>query len=132
VWRDQVTDKTHFHLSGSVNKHDYSYWAPENSQEFHQTALHNDKLTVWCGIMSFGLLGPHFFEDQEGAAATVTLKHYVEMLCNFCEPELHNREIDFPSVWFSDGTTAHTAWASMSLLQEMFPQHTISHGRDVP
>ena len=37
------------------------------------------------------------------------------------------------SVWFQhDGATAHTARASMSVLREMFPQHVISRGGDVP
>jgi len=54
------------------------------------------------------------------------------MLRNFCEPELRRREIDLSSVWFQqDGTTAHTARASMSVMREMFPQHVISRGGDV-
>ena len=36
-------------------------------------------------------------------------------------------------VWFQhDGARAHTARASMSVLREMFPQHVISRGGDVP
>jgi len=36
-------------------------------------------------------------------------------------------------VWFQhDGARAHTARASMSVLREMFPQHVISRGDDVP
>jgi hypothetical protein len=30
------------------------------------------KVTVWCGLSSFGILGPHFFEDSNGHAGTVT------------------------------------------------------------
>ena len=73
------------------------------------------------------------FEDNEGAAVTVTSEHYVAMLRNFCEPELHRRGTDLSSIWFQqDGATAHTARASMSVLQKMFPQHIISHGGYVP
>jgi len=55
------------------------------------------------------------------------------MLRNFCETELLRRGIDLSSVWFQqDGETAHTARASMSVLREMFPQHVISRGDDVP
>jgi len=54
------------------------------------------------------------------------------VLC-ICKPELHHRGIDPPSVWFQqDGATAHTARASMSVLREMFPQHVISRGGDIP
>jgi len=54
------------------------------------------------------------------------------MLRNFCEPELCHRGIDLP-VWFQqDGATVHTARALMSVLQQMFPQHVISRGGNVP
>jgi len=90
-------------------------------------------LTVCSEIASFGVLGPYIFEDNEGAAVTVTSERYVAMLCNFCEPELRRHGIDLSSVWFQqDGATAHRARASMSVLREMFPQHVISGGGDVP
>jgi hypothetical protein len=78
-------------------------------------------------------LGPYLFEDNEGAAVTVTSKRYVEMLRNFCEPELRRRAINLSSAWFQqDGATAHTVRASMSVLREIFAQHVISRGGDVP
>jgi len=90
-------------------------------------------LTVWCGIASFGVLGPYFFEENEGAAVTVTSERYVAMLRNFCEPELLRRGTDLSSVWLQqDGATAHTGRASMSVLGEMFPQHVISRSGNVP
>jgi len=82
-----MTDEAHFHLSGYVKKQNYCYWAPENPQELHQHPLHSESLTVWCGIASFGVLGPYFFENNAGAAVTVTSERYVAMLRNFCEPE---------------------------------------------
>ena len=95
-----MTDEAHFHLSGYVNKRNFHYWAPENPQELHQRPLHSERLTVWCGIASFGVLGPYFFEDNEDATVTVTFKHYVAMLSNFCEPELRRRGIDLSSALF--------------------------------
>ena len=90
-------------------------------------------MAVRCGIASFGVLGPYFFEDKEGAAVTVTSKRYVAMLRNFCEPEFRRRGIDLSSVWFQqEEATAHTAKASMSVLREIFPQHFISRGGHVP
>jgi hypothetical protein len=128
-----ITDKAHFHLSGYVNKQNYRYWAAENPQELNQRPLHSNKLTVWCGIASFGVLGPYFFEENEGAALTVTSECYIRMLFNSCEPQIRCRGIDLSSVWFQQyGTTAHTARPSMSVLREMFPQHVTSHGGDVP
>jgi len=63
----------------------------------------------------------------------VTSERYVAMLRNFRKPELHRRGIDLSSVWLQqDGATAHTGRASMSVLEEMFPQHVISLGGNVP
>jgi len=95
-----MTEEAHFHLSSYVNKQNYRYWAPENPQQLHQRPLHSERLTVCCGIASFGVLGPHFFEVNKGAAVTVTFERYVAMLRNFCEPELRLRGIDISSVWF--------------------------------
>ena len=128
-----MTDEAHFHLSGYVNKQNFRYWAHENPQQLHQRPLRSKRLNVWCGIASFRVLGPYFFEDNEGAAATVTSECYVAMPRNFCEPELHRRGIDLSSVWLQqDGVTAHTGRASMSVLREMFSQHVISHSGNVP
>jgi hypothetical protein len=123
----------HFHLSGYVNKQNYCYWALENSKQFHQRTLHRDKLTAWCGIACSGVLGPYVFEENEGAAVSVTSDRYVEVLCNSCEPELRGRGIDLSSVQLQqDGETAHTARASMSVLPDTLPQHVLSRGGDVP
>jgi CRISPR/Cas system CMR-associated protein Cmr3 (group 5 of RAMP superfamily) len=81
-----------------VNKQNYRYWAPESPQECYQYPLHSDKLTVWCGIASFRVLGPYFFEYNEGAEINVTSERYVEKLRNFCEPELRRCGIDLSSV----------------------------------
>jgi hypothetical protein len=68
-------------------------------------------------MSSFGVFGPYFFEDIEGAADTVITEGHVEMLRNFCEPEFRRRAIDTSSVWFQQrGATAHTSRASMSVL----------------
>jgi hypothetical protein len=79
------------------------------------------------------VFGRYFFEDNEGAAVSVTYERYVEMLHNFCEPELLRRGIDHSSLWFQQyRETAHTARASMSVPRETFPQYVFSHGDDVP
>jgi hypothetical protein len=43
------------------------------------------------------------------------------------EPESRRHEIDLSSIWFQqDGATGPIERASISVLQEMFPQHVIS------
>jgi hypothetical protein len=32
----------------------------------HQKPLHSEKVTVWCGVSAFGVLGPYFFENATG------------------------------------------------------------------
>ena len=128
-----MTDEAHFYSSGYVNKQNYRYWAPEKPQELHQRPFHSERLTVWSGMASFGVLGSYVFEDNECAAVTMTSERYVAMLRNFCEPQLRRRGIDLSSVLFQqDGATAHTARSSMSVLREMCPQHVISRRGDVP
>jgi hypothetical protein len=128
-----ISHVLHFHLPGYVNNQNYRYRAPKNPQQLHQRPLHSDELTIRCGITSFWVLGPYFFEDNEGAAATVMTEGHVEMSRIVCEPELRRRAIDPPSVRLQqDGATGHTSRGSMSVLREMFPQHVISRGGDVP
>jgi hypothetical protein len=39
-----------------------------NPIELHERPLHNSKVTVWCAISSFGIIGPYFFEDGKEKA----------------------------------------------------------------
>jgi hypothetical protein len=109
-----MTDEAHFGLSGCVNKHSFRYWAPENPKRLHERPLHSQRVTVWCGVGSFGIIGPYFFGD--GAVVTVNSARYVEMLHNFVEPDLRNRGIDLNTIWFQqDRMTAHTARETISV-----------------
>lgn len=123
--------EAHFHLSMYVNKQDFRYWAEENPRLPHQSPLHSQKVTVWCGLSSFGILGPYFFKDS-GHAVTVNAEHYMAKLNEFLLPELHWCLNDIRLVSFQqDGTTSHTAQISMQTVQEMFPGHVISRNGDV-
>jgi hypothetical protein len=127
-----TSDEAHFHLSGYVNKQNFRYWAEENPRLLHQSPLHSQKVTVWCGLSSFGILGPYFFEDNNGHAVTVTAERYVAMLNEFLLPELRRRHNDIRLVWFQqDGATSHTARISMHTVREMFPGRVISRNGDV-
>jgi len=72
-----MTNKAHFHLSGFVNKQNFCYWSSTNTTELHDKPLHSSKVTVWCAISPFGIIGPYFFEDEREKAVTVTGPHYV-------------------------------------------------------
>ena len=83
-----MSDEAHFHLSGFVNKQNFPYWSATNSTELHERPLHSSKVTVWCAISSFGVIGPYFFENEREKAVTVTGPRYVHMLENILGPEL--------------------------------------------
>ena len=99
-------DEAHFHLSGAVNKQNFHYWAERNPRELQEQLLHSPRVTVWCPVANFGVIGPYFFEEG-GAKVSVTVHRYVEMLETFLRPKLD--DVDTEHVWFQqDGATAHT------------------------
>jgi hypothetical protein len=83
-----MSDEARFYLSGFVNKQNFLYWSATNPIELYERPLHSTKVTVWCAISSFGIIGHHFFEDERERAVTVTGPCYVHMLENFLGPEL--------------------------------------------
>ncbi|KAF0711882.1 DUF4817 domain-containing protein [Aphis craccivora] len=122
VWS---SDEAHFHISGTVNKQNFCYWAAENPLKIHQRPLHSPKVTVWCALSSVGIVGPYFFEEG-GVTVTVTSNRYCEMLENFLRPKIKEYENN-DVFWFQqDGATAHTARCSRAVLQKMFPGRLIS------
>lgn len=68
------TDEAHFWLDGYVNSQNYRIWGSQKPDNAMQSApLHPQKITVWAGICSTGLLGPIFLRQKE----TVDRKVYV-------------------------------------------------------
>jgi hypothetical protein len=57
------SDEAHFHLSGCVNKQNFRYWAEKNPQQLHERPLHIHRVTVWCAVADFGVIGLYFFEE---------------------------------------------------------------------
>lgn len=128
-----MSDEAHFHLSGKVNRQNFRYWSAKNPKEHHETSLHPEKVTVWCGVARLGVIGPYFFEDERGSTVTVNAERYVEMLRGFLVPQLQLLGFDMTNTWFQqDGATCHTAIDSMEVLRELFPGKLISRFGDVP
>jgi hypothetical protein len=124
-----TSDEAHFHLSGYVNKQNFRYWARQNPRELHQRPLHSERVTVWCAVAQFGLIGPYFFEE-EGRTVTVTCQRYVKMLRDFLQPRIN--DLGNTPLWFQqDGATAHTANESRAVLRGMFPGRLISQRGDI-
>ncbi|GFX83658.1 putative transposable element [Trichonephila clavipes] len=49
-------DEAHFWLNGYVNKQNCRIWSEANPQEYAETPLHPEKLTVWCALWAGGIL----------------------------------------------------------------------------
>lgn len=128
-----MSDEAHFHLNGDVNRQNLRYWSSENPHIIDEKPLHSERVTVWCATTPFGIIGPYFFEDENGATVTVTAARYCQLLNTFLRPELRRLQVDLENVFFQqDGATPHTARVSMQVLRDMFPERLISRFGDIP
>ncbi|GFW64163.1 uncharacterized protein TNCV_708681 [Trichonephila clavipes] len=119
------SDEAHFWLNGYVNKQNCRIWSKANPQVYAETALHPEKLTVWCALWAGGIIGPYFFKNDEGHNVTVNGDRYRAMITNFFIPELNNYDVQ--ELWFQqDGATCHTARATIDLLKDTFGNRLIS------
>ncbi|GFX85459.1 uncharacterized protein TNCV_3716311 [Trichonephila clavipes] len=115
----------HFWLNGYVNKQNCRIWSEVNPQVYVETPLHPEKLTVWWALWAGGIIGPYFFKNDEGHNVTVNGDRYRAMITNFFIPELNNHDVQ--ELWFQqDGTTCHTARATIDLLKDTFGDRLIS------
>jgi len=73
-------DEAHFHLSGYANKQNCRIWGDENPGVNQEHEMHPLRATVWCGFWAGGVIGPFFFEDDDGNSATVNGNRYRDMI----------------------------------------------------
>lgn len=122
-----MSDEAHFHLSGHVNKQNCRFWSTENPRLLHEIPLHSQKVTVWCAVSMHHIVGPYFFEDDDGECTTVNGDRYRTMLSSFFIPELHRLCVRVRRTWFQqDGATCHTANETMAMLRQHFQDRLIS------
>jgi len=80
-------------------------------------------------MWSDGIIGPVFFENEEGAAVTVNGVRNRGMLEDFF-PRMEEKDID--DIWFQqDGATCHTANVPIDLLLDTLENRIISRRGDV-
>ena len=122
------SDEAHFHLNGFVNKQNCRIWGSENPCMIEEREMYPQRVTVWCGIWSGGVIGPYFFEE-EGQAVTVNGDRYRTMIREFLWPHLDG--MDTQELWFQqDGATCHASRETILLLRERFQDRVISRNSD--
>lgn len=52
--------------------------------------MHPNRVTVWCGFWSGRVIGPYFFQDDNGNAMTMNEKCYQDVVMNFSWLALHD------------------------------------------
>jgi hypothetical protein len=124
-----MCDDAYFKLYGTVNKQNFRYRSAENPHQLHQRPLYDPKVTVSCAVWSREVIGPYFFENEDGQAITVISQHCRETINEFLAlkfPPNHN-------LWFQqDGAGTHTAVKSITAICHLFPQRVISRFGDTP
>ena len=84
----------------------------------------------WCGFWSRALIGPFFFENEQGKAVTVKSNRYWAMLNEFLFTKI--KEEDIGNIRFQqDGATCHTDEATLDVLRPIFEDRIISRRADV-
>ena len=79
---------------------------------------------------SRGIIGPFFFEKEQGEAVKVNGDRYRTMLNEFLFTKIEEQHIG--KIWFQqDGATCHTAKATLDVLRPVFEDRIISHRADV-
>jgi len=94
-----MTDEAHFHLDGSVVKQNCRVWGTEPPHEVAFRQGQSPHVTVWCGVASWGIVGPYFFEEGR-RVVTVTGVRYRRMLEDYLLPQLESHQVPLRSVWF--------------------------------
>ena len=59
-------DEAHFTLARYVNKQNYRIWGSKNPQIIEEKPLHPEKVIIWCGLWSEGVIELYFFENGNG------------------------------------------------------------------
>ena len=82
------SDEAVFHTSGKINRHNTRFWGKENPVQVREHQRDSPKLVAWCAISSAGLIGPHFFKNDNRDTVNVSGENYLHMLRNFFLPRL--------------------------------------------
>ena len=124
------SDEAHFHLGGYVNKQNSGIWGTKYPHAYIEKPSHPKRVTVWCGFCSKSIIGPFFFEDEQGEAVTVNGDRYRAMLNEFLVTKTEEENIG--NIWFQQGgATCHRAEATLYILRAVFEDRIISRRANI-
>ena len=89
----QILAKIHSDLGGYRNKQNCRIWGTKNSHAYIVNPTHPKQVTVWFGFFSRGIIGPFFFENEQGAVVTVNGDRYRARLNEFLFIEIEEEDI---------------------------------------
>ena len=120
------SDEAHFDLRGYINKQNCRIWSTKSSHAYIEKPTHPKWVFVLCGFWSRGIIGPFFFENEQGEAITVNGDRYRAMLNEFVFTKIEGKDIG--NIWFQqDGAMCHTEEATFDVLRPVFEDRIISH-----
>ena len=124
--KNAFSDEAHFDFGGFVNKQNSRIWGTENPHAYIEKPTYPKRVTVWCGFWCRGIIGPFFFENEQGEAVTVNGDRYRAVLNKFLFTKI---EVEYVgNIWFQqDGATCNTAEATLEVLRPISEDRIISN-----
>lgn len=118
------SDESHFHLDGTVNRHNCRYWARENPAWVTEQSLHSPRTTAWAAIWRGGIIGPFFVDEN------ITSERYLTMLKEQFWPAVVRHHLQHDMLFMQDGAPPHWGKQVRLWLDQRFPGRWM--GRDSP
>ncbi|XP_055318908.1 uncharacterized protein LOC129576887 isoform X2 [Sitodiplosis mosellana] len=108
-----------------VNKQNCRIWDAENPRHIQEVEMKPLKCTVWCAFWPRGVIGPYFFENEDGQRVNVNAERYQHMIREYFWPRL--RRVRTSGLLFQqDGASSHTSPPTIQVLNEKFDKRVIS------
>lgn len=125
-----MSDEANFELCGQVHKQNCRIYGTSNPRKIQEQPNYQQKLNVWCGVAANRIIGPYFYEDENGATVTTNKERYIDMMRRYVMPQI--RKFGMEHYWFQqDGAPPHTSKFAIDKMKKWFPGRLISKHGDI-